>query len=202
MRAKGKITSWNDDKGYGFVTPLTGGKQIFIHISALKNRNRRPELNDVVTYSVSKDAKGRPCADNATLSGDRLVERTSRKSNNLAIAFSLMFLAAIATGVATGSLSKNLLVGYVAFSFFTFVAYAMDKSAAKRGAWRTSEGTLLLLGMAGGWPGGLIAQEMLRHKSKKASFRAAFWVTVLMNCAALVWLHTEGGIEATRGLFA
>ena len=52
MRTKGKITSWNDDKGYGFITPLSGGKQIFIHISALSNRNRRPELNEVVTYSV------------------------------------------------------------------------------------------------------------------------------------------------------
>ena len=27
MRSKGKIASWNDDKGYGFITPLTGGKQ-------------------------------------------------------------------------------------------------------------------------------------------------------------------------------
>jgi len=30
MRIKGKITSWHDDKGYGFVTPLAGGKTVFI----------------------------------------------------------------------------------------------------------------------------------------------------------------------------
>jgi uncharacterized membrane protein YsdA (DUF1294 family)/cold shock CspA family protein len=201
VRTKGRITSWNDDKGYGFVTPLTGGEQVFIHISALGNRNRRPELNQVVTYSISKDAQGRPCAANATLAGDKLVKKAPRKSNNFAIGFAFVFLAAIAVGVATGNLSASLLAGYLALSLITFAAYARDKSAAQKGAWRISEGTLLLLGIAGGWPGGLIAQEILRHKSKKASFRVTFWVTVPMNCAALVWLHSEGGIEATRELF-
>ena len=201
MRTKGKITSWNDDKGYGFVTPLAGGKQVFIHISALGNRNRRPELNEVVTYSISKDSQGRPCAANATLTGDKLVEKAPGKSNKISIAFSFVFLVAIGAGVATGHLSPNLLVGYAALSLITFYAYARDKSAAQKGTWRTSEGALLLLGLAGGWPGGLIAQETLRHKSKKPSFRVAFWATVILNCAALVWLHTEGGIEATRGFF-
>lgn len=86
-----------------------------------------------------------------------------------------------------------LVIGYSALSLIAFAAYAIDKSAAKRGAWRISEGTLLFLGLAGGWPGALIAQETLRHKSRKTSFRAVFWITVLMNCAALAWLHTDSG---------
>ena len=147
MRNKGKITSWDDNKGYGFVTPLSGGKRIFIHISAFGNRKRRPELNEVVTYSASKDAQGRPCAANATLAGDKLVERAPGKSNKIAVAFSLMFLMAVAAGVATGKLSVNLLAGYVVLSLVTFVAYALDKSAAQRRAWRTSEGTLLAGGL-------------------------------------------------------
>jgi len=47
--------------------------------------------------------------------------------------------------------------------------------------------------LAVGWPGALIAQQALRHKSKKTSFRTLFWVTVLINCAFLSWLHTESG---------
>jgi uncharacterized membrane protein YsdA (DUF1294 family) len=39
----------------------------------------------------------------------------------------------------------------------------------------------------------LIAQQSLRHKSSKAAFRAIFWVTVLINCGAFVWLITESG---------
>ena len=199
MRVKGKITSWNDEKGFGFITPLAGGKQIFIHISALSNRNRRPELNEVVTYSVSSDKQGRPRAANATLAGEKLIKKARKKSNTAAILFAVLFLVAVAVSALTGSLSNYLLVGYAALSLVTFFAYAFDKSAAQRGAWRTSEGTLLFLGLAGGWPGALIAQETLRHKSKKASFRGVFWVTVLMNCIALAWLHTESGKAAFQG---
>jgi uncharacterized membrane protein YsdA (DUF1294 family)/cold shock CspA family protein len=201
VRTKGKITSWNDDKGYGFITPLAGGKQIFIHASALSNRNRRPELNEVVIYSVSKDKQGRPCAANATLAGDKLTKKAPRKSRKTAMLIAVLFLAAIVASTVTGHLSRFLLIGYVGLSLVTFVAYAFDKAAARRGAWRISESTLLFLGLAGGWPGALIAQETLRHKSKKASFRSVSWVTVVVNCAVLGWLHTEYGQETLRGLF-
>lgn len=200
MRSKGKITSWNDDKGYGFITPLGGGDRVFIHITALGNRGRRPESNEVVSYSISKDKQGRPCAANATLAGDKLGIKTPRKSSKAAISFAVVFLTAVGASVGMGNISETLLIGYVALSLVTFVAYALDKSAARRGAWRTGEGTLLFLGLAGGWPGALVAQQTLRHKSKKASFRLAFWITVVMNCAALVWLHTDGGKAFFQGL--
>lgn len=193
MRTKGKISSWNDDKGYGFITPLAGGKQVFIHVSALSNRHRRPGLNEVITYSMSSDKQGRPCAANATLAGDKLIRRSPKRRSRTAILFSVVFLAAISLLAVTDNLSRFLVIGYAALSLIAFVAYAIDKSAAQRGAWRISEGTLLFLGLAGGWPGALIAQETLRHKSRKTSFRAVFWVTVLMNCAALAWLHTDSG---------
>ena len=202
VRVKGKITSWNDDKGYGFITPLAGGKQIFFHISALGNRNRRPELNEVVTYSVSADKQGRPCAVNATLAGDKLIKEAPKKSSKTAILFAVLFLAAIGVLTVTGHLSNILLIGYTALSLVTFSAYAIDKSAARRGVWRTSEGTLLFLGLAGGWPGALIAQQMLRHKSKKTSFRTVFWITVLVNCLALAWLHTDGAKATVQSLLA
>jgi uncharacterized membrane protein YsdA (DUF1294 family) len=50
-----------------------------------------------------------------------------------------------------------------------------------------------MLGLAGGWPGALIAQQALRHKSKKMSFRVVLCATVILNSAAFVWLHTESG---------
>jgi cold shock CspA family protein len=62
MRTKGKIASWNDKKGFGFITPDAGGKQVFIHIKAFSNRNRRPEINQLVTYALSANNQGRPCA--------------------------------------------------------------------------------------------------------------------------------------------
>jgi uncharacterized membrane protein YsdA (DUF1294 family) len=43
--------------------------------------------------------------------------------------------------------------------------------------------------MLGGWPGGLIAQQLLRHKSVKSSFQRAFWISVIVNlvCVAVLW---------------
>jgi uncharacterized membrane protein YsdA (DUF1294 family) len=77
---------------------------------------------------------------------------------------------------------------YLGASALTFVAYALDKSAAQRGAWRIAEKNLHLLALAGGWPGALLAQQWLRHKSVKADFRAVFWATVVLNVALFVVL--------------
>jgi uncharacterized membrane protein YsdA (DUF1294 family)/cold shock CspA family protein len=189
MRSKGKISSWNDEKGYGFVSPLVGGKQVFIHIKAFGNRNRRPEVNDIVTFALSTDKQGRPCAAEATLAGDKVAKRAPRKSSAPLIAFALLFLAAVGISVIVGRLPEMVGIAYAALSLVTFTAYAIDKAAAKRDAWRTAENTLHLLGLAGGWPGALIAQQTLRHKSKKAAFRTTFSATALINCAVFLWLH-------------
>jgi uncharacterized membrane protein YsdA (DUF1294 family) len=69
---------------------------------------------------------------------------------------------------------------------FRFAAYAIDKSSAVAGEWRISEGTLILLGLACGWPGAIVAQQFLRHKSSKASFQLAFWGSVFVNIVAFV----------------
>lgn len=76
---------------------------------------------------------------------------------------------------------------YLAASLICFIAYAIDKSAAKAGRRRIPETSLLLLGLACGWPGALLAQHWLRHKSAKRSFRVKLWGTVLLNGAALVY---------------
>lgn len=75
-------------------------------------------------------------------------------------------------------------------STVTFITYAMDKSAATRGSWRTPESTLHMMAVAGGWPGALCAQQLLRHKSSKAEFRAVFWATVALNALGFVVLCT------------
>ena len=202
MRQKGKIATWNDDKGFGFIEPFNGGSRVFIHIKALANRNRRPEQGDVVTYSVTKDNQGRTRAVNATLAGDKLIKKKPRKTSASAILFALLFDGGVGASVATGDLVPQVLYWYLGASLVTYFVYAWDKSAARKGGWRTSEQTLFLFGLVGGWPGALIAQQTLRHKSKKTSFRVTFAATVIFNCAGLVWLHTADGQELLRQLFA
>ena len=77
-----------------------------------------------------------------------------------------------------------VLLGYLAISGWTYVMYMHDKTAAELGEWRVSEGGLHLLGLLGGWPGANLAQQFLRHKSKRASFRVKHWGRVcLFRCA-------------------
>lgn len=76
-----------------------------------------------------------------------------------------------------------VLGAYGAASLLCFVAYWKDKRAAVANRWRTPESTLLLLGLVGGWPGAVVAQQTLRHKTVKRSFQSAFWVTVVLHVA-------------------
>lgn len=79
---------------------------------------------------------------------------------------------------------------YAFASIVTFIAYALDKAASIRKTWRTSESTLHVLSLLGGWPGAILAQQALRHKSSKASFRTVFWLTVAANLLAFVALNS------------
>ncbi|KQZ26843.1 DUF1294 domain-containing protein [Duganella sp. Root1480D1] len=93
---------------------------------------------------------------------------------------------------------------YAVASAVCFIAYALDKSAARQCRRRTPERTLLLLGLAGGWPGGFAAQQLLRHKSSKTSFLAKFWLTVVVNLAVLAalqagWISFGGLLVVPQG---
>jgi len=90
--------------------------------------------------------------------------------------------------VAIGPAQLALVVTYVALSTAAFALYGRDKAAAMNGGWRTPEITLHALSLLGGWPGALVAQRVFRHKTRKQSFRAIFWCTVIVNCVALAWL--------------
>ena len=201
MRTKGKLTSWNEEKGFGFITPMAGGKQIFIHIKAFSNRNRRPVAGQIVTYEPSSDKQGRPRAIKATLTGDRLPEKTKRRNDTLSIVVAVFFLFIVGISVFAAKIPIHILALYIAASLLTFIMYALDKSAAQVGAWRTQESTLHFLSLAGGWPGALIAQQKFRHKTQKQSFRSVFRVTVLFNCGAFAWLFTPNGATTLRSLF-
>jgi uncharacterized membrane protein YsdA (DUF1294 family) len=97
----------------------------------------------------------------------------------------LVFAAAFAVVYVLCGLAWWVPALYGAASLVTFTAYVIDKSAARRSAGRVSEQTLLLLGLVGGWPGAIIAQQLFRHKTRKRSFRRAFWGTVGVNILVL-----------------
>ncbi|MCW8831935.1 MAG: cold shock and DUF1294 domain-containing protein [Colwellia sp.] len=193
MRLKGKLINWKGDKGFGFIMPNGGGEHVFIHKTAFVNRQRTPKINDVITFSISKDKQGRYCANEASYSGEKLKKKQASKVNKFSIYLAVLYLIAIFGAFIFGYLPSFIALAYLALSMITFIVYAADKSKAKRGARRTPENTLHLLALLGGWPGAAIAQQTLRHKSQKRAFRIAYWLTVMINCGAFAWLLSPNG---------
>ena len=59
--ATGKVKFFNDEKGFGFITPDDGGKDVFVHVSGIVSGTLNE--NDSVEYEIGEGQKG-PCAIN------------------------------------------------------------------------------------------------------------------------------------------
>lgn len=174
---------------------MLGGDDVFVHISSFSNRKRRPEGDELVTYELERDNKGRPQAKTVVFSGEKNKAPARSGRSNLPPIFAVCFMVFVSAVVYDGRLPLAVLGLYLVASIVTFFAYAWDKNAAIGKHWRTQESTLHLFSLVGGWPGALAAQRLLRHKSTKESFQAAFWGTVVLNCGALIWLLSPYGAD-------
>ncbi|MGL6313946.1 DUF1294 domain-containing protein [Vibrio sp. WXL103] len=191
---QGKVVQWNDNKGYGFIRSLDGETRVFFHISSVQNRGYRPKLKDSVSYDVTRDTKGRFNAKNVVVQG---VERFP-----FSVLFGSSFLVAATASVVLFNGQLLLIPLYLLMSIFTYLMFAWDKQAAQRGNWRTSENTLHMLSLLGGWPGALLAQFVLRHKSKKQPFKFILWCTIILNIGIFLWLLSESGRGLIQGILS
>jgi uncharacterized membrane protein YsdA (DUF1294 family)/cold shock CspA family protein len=198
IRCQGKITSWKDAQGFGFIAPSDGGPHVFVHIKSLPRNATCPEVNNVVTYELSVNEKGQLRADNVAFVGDRVALPPSQDTGMSSHFAAAGYLAAVAMLVLFGKLPVVVFGACLGMSVLAFTAYGVDKSAARNNQWRTKESTLHILALAGGWPGALMAQQVFRHKLKKQAFQVAFWFTVVINCAALGYLLSSSGANMLR----
>jgi len=90
---------------------------------------------------------------------------------------------------------------YALMSLLTFFVYWRDKHQARSEGWRTPEKVLHGAELLGGWPGALVAQQVFRHKTRKVSYQALFWLIVLLH--QLFWIDRLllGGRFLARHLY-
>lgn len=66
MRTTGTVKWFNDEKGFGFITPANGQKDCFVHHSAIQMNGRRTlREGQKVEFEISQGPKG-PSATNVT----------------------------------------------------------------------------------------------------------------------------------------
>ncbi|MEP0872302.1 cold shock and DUF1294 domain-containing protein [Trichocoleus desertorum AS-A10] len=201
---KGQLVTWKDDRGFGFIQASDSDKQVFLHITALKDPSHRPQVGDVIYYQLSVEQDGKARASNASIQGavpkqaphsPSSVTQTGARSQPRAwsaqstVAALLLALLPSVGAVHFALTTANVipLILYPVMSVVTFCLYATDKARAQQKQWRVPEKTLHLCELLGGWLGGFVAQQKLRHKTRKTSYQVVFWLIAALHIA--FWLY-------------
>lgn len=79
----------------------------------------------------------------------------------------------------------------IAVNVVTFVMYGIDKHKARKGKWRISEATLIMMAVIGGSAGAWSGMKVWHHKTKHKKFKYGIPVILLLQIAAIIYLHTN-----------
>lgn len=185
----GNISYWNDEKGYGFIHYRHKAPGLFFHISSFPYHHHRPQKGEQV-YFIAEQHQERYSACRVVLAQDRDSINDDRilDSNDIPphlVEAYIFGLTAIFFYIALAYLSPPLAIASLIISALTFSLYSIDKRASLQHRQRIPEASLHIATMLGGWPGALIARALLRHKTKKIRFVVFFWLSIIINFAAL-----------------
>jgi len=139
----GRITSWKDDKGFGFITPDGKNEQVFFHISSVKKATRKPSVGDTVVFEVAKDSQGRLKATHVLLEGVLLAkpviskkivtEPVKRDALDYFVYFILVVLFLISLGlfIKTGMPESAVVPGAIFLALAFFISSRKKQPANK-----------------------------------------------------------------------
>lgn len=206
MRKQGTVVRWEAARGFGFIR-VPSMQDIFFHVQDFRTaQGVVPRVGMLVDFNeIHVGGKGpramavRPIGTQQQPAGSsRSRPRSSQPRRNhhaefgsgawAAVPLMLAYAGLLMFGVWSGRAPWWILAGSVGLNLVTFFAYWQDKYAAEKGRWRISESTLQIWSLVGGWGGAWFAQQILRHKSNKASFLQAYWIAVVLHCAAVGYL--------------
>ena len=194
-RQGGELVMWDDDRGFGFIT-ADDGQRLFVHIKAIGRIATRPRIGDRVSFTIGRGRDGRPAANNVQIAGANPLNPAARlrgappvpqqaSGNWLFTAGGALIVGLAFAANLTGRAPLWPVVAYLALGVVSIIVYWFDKRAAEAGRWRVSERSLHTIDLIGGIAGGLVAQQLLRHKTSKQSFAVVTGMIALLHIAIL-----------------
>lgn len=185
----GVVTNWHEDRGFGFIKADEGGPDLFLHARSFSNGLKRPSDGMTVSYEARTNRDGRLRAEHVVEVGGKWSHApAARKASAVILGYIAIagFSAIVVLEIVFWGMPAWVLAIYGGVSIISLLIYWQDKMAAIKGLWRFPEEQLHLLGIVGGWPGGIVAQHIFRHKTQKERFARYFWFTVLLNVLIFV----------------
>ncbi len=175
---RGVVVSFEEDRGFGFIRSGGQAKDVFVHVSdVIGGKPLHPGQR--VGFETRMDERG-PRAIHVQPGRRGL---SPEWSAGLGLAAFL-----VVAMIALWALHLPLIGAWlIAINVLTFAVYAWDKRRAGSEKRRVPEAVLLGLGLIGGSPAAMVAMKWLRHKTRKWSFLVPFWLTVLVQVAAMGW---------------
>jgi uncharacterized membrane protein YsdA (DUF1294 family) len=82
---------------------------------------------------------------------------------------------------------KIILILFLVLNLITFFVYGIDKWKAKKGKWRISEATLLILAAVGGSIGAWCGVKVWHHKTLHKKFRYGIPAIIILQIAAIIF---------------
>ena len=86
---------------------------------------------------------------------------------------------------------EEIICYLLAVNITTFLVYGIDKYKAKKGRWRISEATLLLMAVIGGSIGAWAGMRLWHHKTMHKKFKYGIPVIIILQVALAVYLQTN-----------
>ncbi|WP_256354342.1 cold shock and DUF1294 domain-containing protein [Variovorax sp. dw_308] len=190
MKRQGTLVRWVKDRGFGFIHCPDISADVFVHLRDFTDKGITPQVGMMLRFeeihmggkgprAVAVQAAGaarQPQGRSASEPSRRPSDRPNGRSRDVAPSTSSLpmalliaiYVALLGYGVWIARISPITLAVLLVISLSTFFIYGLDKSAAEAGRWRTSETTLHMLSLLGGWPGRLVRPAPVSPQGSQA----------------------------------
>ena len=130
MRFDGTIKTWNEAKGFGFITPANGGQDVFVHVSALPRGSGTPRVGQAFSFEIELNREGKKRAVRVREAGRRAEPHRAHHPRERAARSPVAAVVGVVLVLAMGVAAYSKLSGPIARIVAPDSAAAQEPAAA------------------------------------------------------------------------